>query len=153
MSRTSNGVATGVALLLGCATPGYRVSIQAKGIGSGEQYALLHSLENKARSSGGVVTVFEGKESKSFPASLSSSYVKRLSEKWRDQILISIFYFAEKERVVVDVECGLRGMEPPVKAEIDALGDMFTEELSDRVGRGRVSVERGPWSIPVLTDG
>ncbi len=149
MFRATSGVAASVALLLGCGTPGYSVRVEAKGIVPGEQH-VLSNLENKAKASSGFVTVFERKESKSFPGTLTSSYVKYLSDAWRDHIFISIHYLTPEERIVLDIHCLLRGMEPPVKSEIDALGDMFIEELSREVGMERVLVKRERASIPLV---
>jgi hypothetical protein len=96
---------------------------------------------------------FERRETSAFPDQLVSSYSKQLSDKPHDSISIDIFCQGIRNppaSLLVVVQNKLRGMEQPVKDQIDALGDRFEEELSSAVGRDKVTVERKPASLPVF---
>ena len=150
MSRLGSWIAASAALLLGCATPGYRVHIEVRAVDQVQQQELMGTLENTAKASG-LVPVSERKEIREhFPGVFTSSYAKVLSQRRHDYNSITIEQFVAERRVTVDVANALRGMEPPLKAELDALGDVFVAQIAAIVGKEGLSVERGPTSIPLF---
>jgi len=95
----------------------------------------------------------ERKESTAFPDEYTSSYAKDLSDKHADFISIEIFFEGVRNppgRIAVVVQNKLRGMEQPVKAQIDELGDRFDAELSSSVGKDKVTVEGRQTSLPLF---
>jgi hypothetical protein len=123
--------------------------VETKGIAASERDALMNLLEQRARGSGFEPVTERRVHGAPWPG-FTSSYVKVLSERWRDYTTIHIFYFASEGSLTVDVENRLRGMEPPLKAELDALGDVFHAEMTGSIGAERVPIERARTSIPLL---
>ncbi len=135
----------------GCGTNGYVVRIEANGLARLER-SVVTRLQDQAKGNGFAI-ISEGKESAAFPDEFTSSYSKKLSDQPHDQISIDIFYNGVGKppgKIAIVVQNKLRGMEQPVKDQIDALGDEFVAALSGSVGTKNLSVERKPTSLPLF---
>jgi hypothetical protein len=151
MCRTAGSVALVGLVVVACGTPGYAVSVRAAGLPRFDD-ALLTRLETEAKESG-FAPSFTRRENDAFPDELVSWYSKVLSAKPHDTLSIGIFCEGIRNppsSIEILVENRLRGMEEPVKHQIDALGDRFEAELSSAVGKEKVTVKRGPASIPIF---
>jgi hypothetical protein len=146
VARASATVATFVASLLACATPGYRVEINAKPLSPASGDDVLATLERRAKDEG----FSGGARYEGSPGVFVSHYSKQLPGRGRDTIEVLMEYFRADDRIWVSIEDRLRGQEPPVKAQIDSLGDMYTAELGSIVGSEKVSVSRGPTRVPLF---
>lgn len=133
-------VTAALAFLGGCATPGYRVQVEARAVSSSTAHDALAALERYANESGfsTVRDRYEGVPRGTFVW----VYQKRLTNESGDWIEIALEHFSHDERIVVFVENRVRGMDPPVKAEIDAVGDFCASKLSAFAGSEHVSVSR-----------
>jgi hypothetical protein len=143
MRRAPAAAALAAALLAGCAGPGYRVRLEARGVRGRERDLLLGDLERTARSSGFTTVVDRRRTARGPLPAIASSREKRLSDAPGDRISLDVFWFAAGDAVRVEVEHPVRGADPAVRAELDALGDACLSDLAARAGRSRVSVERG----------
>jgi hypothetical protein len=132
--------ATAIASLVGCGTPGYRVHVEARPVSPSTANDTLAVLGRYANESGfsTVRDKYEGVPKGTFVW----VYQKRLSNESGDWIEIVLEHFSGNDRIVVFVENRVRGMDAPVKAEIEAVGDFCASELSAVAGSEHVSVSR-----------
>ena len=131
--------------LIACAT-GYEVRLHATRIEQVDP-TLAAQLGDIARAKGLVARMVEHRNINAPDFSLTSHYSKELSPKPHDAIRIDVIYSDERsasQSIHVFIENRVSGMEPPVKREIDALGDACYDLLARAVGRDKVSVEKGP---------
>ena len=124
--------------------------MQAKPFLEPEWEPTLTTVEGKTRERGFTSAWERRKNDPGFPGLIWSEYEKRLSDKSRDYIRVSVQYYTPKKKIEVYVENRLRGMEQPVKSEIDALGDMYAAELAAVVGRENVTIDSGETSLPTF---
>jgi uncharacterized protein YqeY len=147
MSRAASWIAFCL-LLIGC-TPGYSVRLDTSGLQQLDPM-LVGQLEDVARSNGLVASMVAHRNDRD--RTLTSAYRKELSAKRHDAIQMSVIYSdqqSSEQSLTVFIDNRLRGMEPAVKSQIDALADDCYEVLVKALGRNRLTIERGPASLPV----
>jgi hypothetical protein len=138
--------AVALALVAGCAAPGYRVRLETRGLPPRERELLLGDLERTARGSGFETVVARQRSRRPVPV-VTSSFVRPSSAEPRERISLDVFYFPSGEAVLVELE-NARGGGRAARAELDALGEECLQDMSARAGRERVSLERGPARAP-----
>jgi hypothetical protein len=130
-----------LAPLVGCATPGYRVEVEARAVSPSSANDALPALGRYANKSG-FSTVRDKYEGAHLKGVFVWEYQKRLSNESGDWIEVALEHFSREDRIVCIVENRVRGMDAPVKAEIDAVGDFCASKLSAVAGSEHVSISR-----------
>lgn len=149
-TSTNGLVAAALGVLLGCATRGYYVQVRAKPIPDADRDRTLGAVERQTRERGFVAAFERRSDAASFPGAVFSSYQKRRSDGPSDRTEVHIEFHAPEKRILVDIENRFKGMDAPVKAEIDALGEAYAAELASVAGREGVAVSSGERSFFVF---
>jgi hypothetical protein len=110
----------------------------------------LDQLEQEIVSRG-FTALMKNEENRSYPYGFTSSYYKTLSKERRDYIYVNVWYSAPgrpSPSISITVAHTVRGMDPPVKDQIDSLGEKLFDKLVETIGKSRVTIERRPIRTP-----
>lgn len=139
--------ATIALLCVSCASPGYLVSVDTSPRGPID-LAWFQGLEQRARGLGFRI-VWERREEIIGGRRWTSCYERRSLPGRRDGITICITFPQPQEEhdreIAVMIHTSHKGQDPAVKAEVDALGEVFRAELAQVLGSDHVSIEKGPY--------
>jgi len=130
-----------------CSTSGYSVDVRGAFAPPGPD--LVDQLKAIAKRNE-FTAIQDGRESAACAGEFVSEYWKALSDAPHDRIIIAMFVSdSEKcgKHVNVTIYHELRGMQEPVKSQIESLGNEFYEALSTSGGAARVTVERTPLKL------
>ncbi|UJS17973.1 MAG: hypothetical protein L3J17_02655 [Candidatus Jettenia sp.] len=159
--------------IAGCKTTGYTLRIKTEVLGYSEIDQMEAILENNGydmESRGGnrstnpneVIIFFEKKFSREKvvngidPKDLKKYFEKIYNEERYWWVDVNLSYVKDisgdiVQHLRVDVyNQFIGGISPDLKAEINSIGDLLYQDLANKVGKEKVTIERREWGPPVI---
>ncbi|MDN3512683.1 MAG: hypothetical protein NG784_15445 [Candidatus Jettenia sp.] len=150
--------------IAGCKTTGYKKIIETASI----SYSDLLQIETILMDKGFQIVAYKTEkgdmaewkeknvEHPRYPNEVYTFLLKKLSDEAYWFVDVYVYYVKDIQNntanhVQIDVGNIYKGLiVPEIKAEIDSIGDLLYQDLANKVGKEKVTIERREWGPPVI---